>query len=114
MTTLVTGAAGYLGAVVATQLLSAGHTVRGLDNLRFGGGGFLALYPNAKFEPVIGDVCSTDDVKSAMDGVDNVVHLAAIVGDPACAEEPEVATAVNLDAATHVELTKPEKCGCKH
>lgn len=99
MTTLVTGAAGYLGAVVATQLLSEGHTVRGLDNLRFGGGGFLALYPNARFEPVIGDVCSTDDVKSATEGVDSVVHLAAIVGDPACAEEPEVASAVNLDAA---------------
>jgi nucleoside-diphosphate-sugar epimerase len=102
LTTLVTGAAGYLGAVVSTQLLNKGHTVRGLDNLRFGGGGLLALYPHAGFEPVVGDVCSTDDVKSAMEGVDSVVHLAAIVGDPACAEEPDVATAINLDAALTV------------
>ncbi|MFI6604409.1 NAD-dependent epimerase/dehydratase family protein [Nonomuraea sp. NPDC050536] len=98
MNILITGAAGYLGTVVATQLLSEGHTVRGLDNLRFGGGGFLALYPNSRFEPAIGDVRSEDDVKAAMQGVDAVVHLAAIVGDPACAEEPEVATEVNLDS----------------
>ena len=51
------------------------------------------------FEFVRGDVRDRATVKQAVSGRDAVVHLAAIVGDPACARNPDLARAVNLDAS---------------
>jgi len=102
MNVLLTGGAGYLGPVVADHLLSQGHRVRVLDNLLYGGTSLLGLYHRDGFEFVHGDIRSSGAVSSAVRGVDAVVHLAAIVGDPACARQPEVARAVNLDAALEV------------
>ncbi len=96
---LVTGAAGYIGSVLVGQLLSAGYAVRGLDNLMFGGQGLLGWLHRPGFEFVEGDIRHPATVKSALSGVDSVVHLAAIVGDPACRAEPALASAVNGDGA---------------
>ena len=106
MKILVTGGAGYLGSVSSAILLAAGHSVRVLDNLRYGGQSLLAsaIYPG--FEFVRGDICDCDVVSAALQGMDAVVHLAAIVGDPACAEQPDYARAVNLNAS----LTLLELC----
>ena len=95
MNVLVTGGAGYLGSVLSAQLLAEGHRVRVVDSLAYGGESLLGLYPYDGFEFVHGDV--RDDVP--LDGIDAVVHLAAIVGDPACRRQPELASAVNLDAS---------------
>ncbi len=99
MRVLVTGGAGYLGSVASSQLLDEGHTVRVLDSLAHGGGALLSLYPRQGFEFVRGDVRSDDDLAAALEGVDAVVHLAAIVGDPACQADPELARAINQDAS---------------
>lgn len=99
MTVLVTGGAGYLGSVLAAQLLAEGRRVRVLDSLLHGGHALLGLYPYDGFEFTATDVRDADGVSRALDGVDAVIHLAAIVGDPACRREPGSARSVNLDAS---------------
>jgi nucleoside-diphosphate-sugar epimerase len=99
MLTLVTGGAGYLGSVLCELLLRSGHQVRALDSLMHGGRALLPLAGREGFEFQRGDVRDADALERALVGVDAVVHLAAIVGDPACAKEPELARAVNLDAS---------------
>ena len=102
MRVLVTGGAGYLGSVVATHLLSDGYKVRVLDSLMYGGHALLGLYLNGDFEFIHGDVRSAEDVSAALKQVDAAVHLAAIVGDPACARHPDLARQVNIDGALQV------------
>lgn len=99
MHVLVTGAAGYIGSVLVRQLLSAGHGVTGLDNLSFGGAGLLSVFGHPQFRFLRGDVRDAETLKRALEGCAGVVHLAAIVGDPACRVEPELARAVNLEAS---------------
>lgn len=99
MKILVTGGAGYVGSTLVPLLLSGGHSVRVLDNLIHGGGPLLGAWSNPAFEFCRGDIRDRSAQKAAVSGTDAVVHLAAIVGDPACAREPELARAVNLDAS---------------
>lgn len=98
-TFLVTGGAGYIGSVLTQILLETGYKVRVLDNLTFGGESIVDLLNHPNFDFVKGDVRDTADLKRAMQGVRFVAHLAAIVGDPACAKEPEMARAINLQGA---------------
>ena len=96
---LVTGGAGYLGSTLVPQLLAEGHFVRVLDSLRFGGQSLLGVWCHPGFEFVRGDVRDDALVRESLDGIDAVVHLAAIVGDPACARAPDEAREVNGEAA---------------
>lgn len=96
--TLVTGGAGYVGSSLVGDLLAAGRKVRVLDCLRSGGEGLLGVWSRPGFEFMRGDVTVAADRQAALRGVKSVVHLAAIVGDPACEQEPELARAVNWDA----------------
>ena len=99
MQVLVTGGGGYLGSVLCLELLRGGHSVRVLDSLAFGGQGLLPSLGHEGFRFVPGDVCDAACAARALEGVDAVVHLAAVVGDPACAADPERAMAVNRDAS---------------
>jgi nucleoside-diphosphate-sugar epimerase len=85
--------------VITALLLREGHQVRVLDSLLYGGHGVLGLYYDVNFSFVRGDVRSAETVKRVLDGVEAVVHLAAIVGDPACSRQPALAREVNLDAS---------------
>jgi nucleoside-diphosphate-sugar epimerase len=95
MKILVTGGAGYLGSVLSLALIEDGHDVRVLDNLMYGGRSLLSVFGHPRFELMIGDVRDSRIVERAVDHVDAVVHLAAIVGDPACARDPQAAGAIN-------------------
>jgi nucleoside-diphosphate-sugar epimerase len=95
---VVTGAAGYIGAPTTARLLAAGHEVRGLDSLRFGGTALLSSYLTGRFTLTSGDIRDQGVVAQALAGADAVIHLAGIVGDPNCAAEPTLAREVNLDA----------------
>ncbi len=92
---LVTGGAGYIGSVLCRKLLAAGYRVRVYDSLLFGGEGIMDLSNNSAFSLMKGDIRDEGGVKQAMKGVGSVVHLAAMVGDPACDASPDEAREVN-------------------
>jgi nucleoside-diphosphate-sugar epimerase len=97
--TLVTGGAGYVGSIVVDELLARGHRVRAVDSLLHGSVPSLLLpWGNDEFEFQRGDVRDRAFMGAALEDVDRVVHLAAIVGDPACSREPDLAREVNQDA----------------
>ena len=95
---LVTGAAGYIGTVLVNRLLERGDRVVGVDNLSFGGEGLLSIFNHPRFKFVKGDIRDGAQMDNLLAEVDTVVHLAGIVGDPACSKQPELATEVNLTA----------------
>jgi nucleoside-diphosphate-sugar epimerase len=97
MRILVTGGAGYVGSTLVPMLLEQGHKVRVLDSLRFGGHGLLPCCEYRTLELIKGDICDDAAVARALDGADAVVHLAAIVGYPACKKEPQAAQATNVE-----------------
>lgn len=86
---LIVGGAGYLGSVLSRKLLRQGYTVRVLDNLTYGNHGITALFSHNHFRFIQGDCRNISDIIEAMKEVDAVIHLAAIVGDPACALNPQ-------------------------
>jgi nucleoside-diphosphate-sugar epimerase len=95
---LVVGGAGYIGSLVIEKLLSQGHKVRLLDNLVYGDQAISGFLNHPKLECVKGDCRNIQDVVRALANVRNVIHLAAIVGDPACAEDGENASQINYAA----------------
>src|SRR5579864_7844584 len=100
MSVLITGAAGYLGAPVCLELLAAGARVRGLDVLLHGQQQVADELAGAGVDLMIADVRDPAARAQACAGVDAVVHLAAVVGDPACARDPSLAYEVNVEAST--------------
>jgi nucleoside-diphosphate-sugar epimerase len=99
MNILVTGGAGYVGSTLVPLLLADGHRVRVLDSLLHQGESLLGVWSHPAFEFVLGDVRERAKVQAAVASMEAVVHLAAVVGDPACSRQPDVARAVNLDSS---------------
>lgn len=98
MKVVVTGGAGYLGAVLVPRLLQAGHQVTVLDNLMYGQQSLLHVCGHPGFEFLFGDVRDEPLLRGAVKNADVIVPLAALVGAPACARDPWLASSVNLDA----------------
>jgi len=95
---LVTGAAGYIGAVLCEHLLDAGYDVTGIDNLTFGEPALFHLCANPHFDFVFGDIRDEALMRPLVAKADVIIALAAVVGAPACARDPETTRAVNLEA----------------
>jgi nucleoside-diphosphate-sugar epimerase len=88
---LVTGGRGYIGSVLTQQLSRSGAEVIVVDN-GLVDGPELDL-PGVTY--IDGDIRDPSPWEYALDGVDSVVHLAAIVGDPACGVDTDAAWQVN-------------------
>src|SRR5271154_773292 len=97
-TTLVTGGSGYIGALLVRELLDSGREVRVLDRLLHGQQDIADEQASAGVQVIRADIRDDQARQRALAGVQEVVHLAAIVGDPACARDPETADAVNVQA----------------
>ena len=95
---LVVGGAGYIGSVLVRHLLAEGYRVRVLDSLLFGKKPLQDLLPQPRFQLIEADACRPEMLFRATEGVDAVVHLAAVVGDPACDLDPEAARRTNYAA----------------
>ncbi|MEZ6125195.1 MAG: NAD(P)-dependent oxidoreductase [Planctomycetaceae bacterium] len=96
---LVVGGAGYVGSELVRQLLNSGYQVRVLDLQLFGLEPLQSVLSNKRLQVQKGDFRNIEDVTRALRNMDAVVHLAAIVGDPACAIDAETTIAVNYQAA---------------
>lgn len=107
---LVTGGAGYVGATTCDELLASGREVRVLDSLLHGQENVIADLQSRGVEFRQGDVRDDAARRSALEGVDAVVHLAAIVGDPACALDPAVSQEVNV-ASTEALVADADAAG---
>lgn len=92
---LVTGGAGYVGAVLVPKLLAAGHRVKVLD-LYLYGDDVLADHPG--LEQVKGDLRDRALLERLMPGCDAVIHLACISNDPSFELNPELGKSINYDA----------------
>ncbi len=101
---LITGGAGYIGDCAVQHLIWSGHTVTVLDNLIYGGA-YMRRSPRLFF--VRGDVRDKALVEREVLHHDSVLHLAALVGDGACAVNPQETIEVNEEATRHIaELCK--------
>jgi nucleoside-diphosphate-sugar epimerase len=98
MRILVTGGAGFKGAVLCKDLLCHGHEVTVIDNLRWGAGPLMHLIHNDDFRFVKGDIRNVDLVLPMLKNFDAIINLAAIVGHPECDRFPQDAREVNLKA----------------
>lgn len=103
-TVLVTGGAGYIGSTLVPTLLFYGYKVIVLDALLFGAESLLGVWHHPDFQFVYGDITEHETLMRIFRDhtIDAVVHLAAIVGDPACAKEPKLAERVNFDATVQL------------
>jgi nucleoside-diphosphate-sugar epimerase len=104
---LITGGAGYIGSLLVGELLRLGAKVTVIDNLIFGGESLLAYLPDPNFHFVKADVCEPRAIRSSLrenwQKPDSIVHLAAIVGFPACqAVGRQVAWRYNVEATERV------------
>lgn len=110
---LITGGAGYIGSMLSGELLRRGYYVTVVDSLLFGGDSLMGYFYNPKFHFVKADVWEPRALKIAIKKdwptVAGVVHLAGIVGFPACqAVGKEVAWRYNVEATKNVYLQAEE------
>jgi nucleoside-diphosphate-sugar epimerase len=110
---LVIGGAGYIGSALLPKLLADGYRVRVLDLLMYGTNPIESVLGHPKLETIRADFRRVDALVAAMQGVDHVVHLGGIVGDPACAIDEELTIDVNL-AATRLIGEVAKGNGIKH
>lgn len=96
---LVIGGAGYLGAVLIERLLAEGYFVKVLDNHIYGKKAIEMHAENEQVEAIEGDIRNVQTVNDAMKGMDSVILLAAVVGDPASKARPELTVETNYLAA---------------
>ena len=97
MKVLITGGAGYLGSVITETLLNNGYHVTCLDKLLFNQTSLLQHTSNPNFRFVYGDVRNEIELERLCNEADVIIPLAAIVGFPACATEPQLANDVNFN-----------------
>lgn len=98
MKILVTGNRGYIGSVLVPLLQARGHTVVGLDAGFYDDSSLPAVpEPNQQIKKDARDIVSED-----MQGVEAVVHLAALSNDPLGELAPGLTEAINRDATIHL------------
>ena len=101
MKVAITGGAGYIGCRLSEQLLNNGHEVVCIDWLKYGVQPILNILDRKGFHLHKMDICSPD-IFSILEDCDAVIHLAGIVGYPACQAEPDIAYRINVEGTQNV------------
>jgi nucleoside-diphosphate-sugar epimerase len=104
---LLTGGAGYIGSALLPLLLETGYQVRLIDLFIYGKEAIQPWLDHPQLEVIPSDLRQTDLIEQAMQGIDAVVHLGAIVADAACDLNENIAVEVNQGATeTIAEIAK--------
>lgn len=105
MKVLVTGGAGFIGSNLCEHLLKEGHTVRCLDNFSTGKIEnllpLLEAYPD-RFKFVVGDIRNLEDCRKAVEGMEYVLHEAALGSVPRSIKDPVTTNEVNISGFLHM------------
>ncbi|HEY7544318.1 MAG TPA: SDR family oxidoreductase, partial [Blastocatellia bacterium] len=107
---LLIGGAGYIGSALLPKLLNKGYNVRLFDLFLFGTEPIEEVLDHPRLEIMKADFRQVDRVVEAMRDIDAVIHLGAIVGDPACALDEDLTIEVNL-MATRMIAEVAKGCG---
>lgn len=94
----VTGAAGYIGSLLVRRLLDRGYQVRVVERFLYSDLAIRDLLQHPNLSLTIADFRQARGLTKAFEGADTVVHLGAIVGDPACALDEAFTLSTNLEA----------------
>ena len=105
---LVTGAAGYVGAILCEHLLDAGFIVHGIDTVSHSQTSLLHLAANPSFSFSRGDARDEKLLQEWVPKFDVICPLAAVVGAPACDRDPFLATTLNQDAISSLARVASE------
>lgn len=95
---LVTGGAGYVGAVLVPKLLQAGYRVKVLDLYIYGTNVLAAVKNHPNLDEIQGDIRDRALLGKVMPGCDAVIHLACISNDPSFELDPDLGRSINYDA----------------
>ena len=109
---IVTGGAGYVGAVLVPKLLAAGHQVKVIDLYIYGADVLKSVEDNPRLTQVKGDIRDRDLLAQEIKGYDTVIHLACISNDPSYELNPALSKSINYDAFVDlVEISKQAGVG---
>ncbi len=104
---LVTGGAGYVGAVLVPKLLDKGYRVKVLDLYIYGEHVLDAVKDHPNLEQIKGDIRHRALLERVIPGCDAVIHLACISNDPSFELDPQLGKSINYDAFLDlVEVSK--------
>lgn len=95
---LVTGGAGYVGSVLCSKLLDNGYFVRVLDLMIYDSESLEQCKNNPNFDLIKGDIRDKKTVEKSVEGMDCIIHLAAISNDPTCELDEKLTKSVNYNA----------------
>lgn len=107
---LITGGAGYVGSIVSRKLLDMGYNIKMLEKFLFGLDSIKDIINHPNLEIIIGNLLEKEDVDKSLEGeIDSIIHLAAIVGDPACAVRADLAVETNFIGTMRLARQAKEK-----
>ncbi|XP_045199033.2 GDP-D-glycero-alpha-D-manno-heptose dehydrogenase-like [Mercenaria mercenaria] len=106
MKVLVTGGAGYLGSTLVPMLLNKGHDVTVYDTLSWGVHSLIHVANDTKLRIIKGDIKDRKHIADEIAYQDAIIHLAAIVGYPACDSNPDFALATNISGTKNIAELK--------
>ena len=95
MKILLTGGAGYIGSLLATELVNKGHKLTVIDRVDFNLQALNHLFYNKNFEFIRKDLLKIKFNELKIKKYDLVIPLAALVGAPLCAKKPREAKKIN-------------------
>jgi len=101
---LVTGGAGFIGSHIVERLVREGQKVRVIDNLSTGKKKNIEPFLE-KTEFVEGDIRDLEPLREAMDGVDYVLHQAAVASVPRSVKDPLTSNSVNVEGTLNILIT---------
>lgn len=109
---LVTGGAGYVGAVLVPKLLKKGYNVTVVDWYLYHQDVFKKYRKNKRLKEVKGDIRDRELLERELKGIDAVIHLACISNDPSFELDPNLGKSINYDATINL-VDQSKKQGVK-